>query len=143
MARLLALVALLSLLASNTAYAEPRVERAHHKKVAAAALIGVGSALAVAGQILLIVAAVDKQFYGAEVHCGPMGGCGSHPSLYEPFAIPGGVLVGGGAAMLITGIPLYAVGGAEMRRAERTGPTLSFAPQFGRDGGTLVARLRF
>ncbi len=147
MARTCALIIAVSLAIAAAAQADPvpplvggELVRAHHKKVAGAALIGIGSALAVAGQVLLIDATVNaQQHVGSLAHCGPAG-CAA-ASFYVPEGIPGALLVGVGGALLLSGIPVYVVGGAQQRRAER--PTLSFAPQLGPNGASFSARLRF
>jgi hypothetical protein len=147
MGRVYAFLAAVLLVGATVAHADPLAPianrdlvRAHHEKVAGAALIGVGSALALVGQIFFIVAALTP--VTSNVTCG-LGGCGPPPSLDPIEAFFGGVFVGVGGAVLLTGIPVYVVGGVHMRRAERSRPTLTLAPQLSAQGASLSARIRF
>src|SRR5262245_15894291 len=148
MARTCAFVVILSLVAGTVAHADPRAPiadrdmvRAHHKKVAGAALIGVGSGLALVGQILFVHAALNP--VSTHNACA-MGYPDCNYEYLNPLEIvPGGVFVGVGGALLLTGIPLYIVGSTQMHRAERSRPTLTLAPQLGPQGAALSARIRF
>jgi hypothetical protein len=147
MPRTCVFIAAVSLVGATVARADPLtpttngdVVRAHREKVAGAALIGVGSALALVGQIFFIEAAVTP--FASHAHCGPAG-CGPPPLLEPTEAMFGSVFVGVGGAILLTGIPLYVVGGVHMRRAERSRPTLTLAPQLGWQSASLSARIRF
>jgi hypothetical protein len=148
MVRPCALIVVLSLATASIAHADPPspiadrdVVRAHQKKVVGAALIGVGSGLALVGQILFIHAALNPLSTHSACAMG-YPDC-NHEYLNPLEVIPGGVFVGVGGALLLTGIPLYVVGGAQMRHAERSRPTLTFAPQLGPQGASLSARIRF
>lgn len=141
----LALVAA-SWLATATAHADPLIAPTsrelapgHRKKVAGAALIGVGSALALAGQILFLHAGLSP-LHTTDACAMGHPDC-NHDYLNPLELVPGGVLVGVGGALLLTGIPLYAIGGAERRRAER--PTLALLPQVTLQGASLSASIRF
>jgi hypothetical protein len=87
--------------------------QAHHKKVAGAALIGVGSTLALVGQILLIHAAAAPE--STDYQCF-LPGC-NHEYLNPAEVIPGAIFVAVGGAMLVGGIPVYTAGGSQARRA--------------------------
>lgn len=110
--RTLALAAALFVLPSLAHADGPRP--GHRKKVAGAALIGVGSALALVGQILLIDAAINPEH--PAVLCPTQGPCAG-PFLSPYLTFPGGLLTGIGGALLAAGIPVYVVGGAEAQRA--------------------------
>jgi hypothetical protein len=137
MKRTCAVLAVLSLAAGSVAHADPRPElvRAHQEKVGGAVLIGVGSALTLAGQIMFIVSAAIP--YVSHAHCGPAG-CGASPFLNPTLVPEASAAVGVGGALVIIGVPFYITGG---RRAERA--TLAFSPQLGPNSASLSARLRF
>ncbi|HEY2746172.1 MAG TPA: hypothetical protein VGL86_16160 [Polyangia bacterium] len=140
MARLSAVAALLSIATTSHAepIARPDLVRAHHEKVTGAALIGVGAALTLVGQIMFVVAATIPERLNA--HCGPAG-CGQPPWLNTDFVMLGAPLVAAGGALALAGTAVYVIGGRRKERAERA--TLTMAPQFDPTSATLGARLRF
>jgi multisubunit Na+/H+ antiporter MnhB subunit len=134
-----ALVAVALIASTMVAHADASQARpGHRKKVAGAALIGVGTAMALAGQILLIHAALfpDSITAAYPPNAPPYG-----ESLNWGEGVPGSVLTALGGAVLLSGIPVYIVGGVEAHRAET--PPVALAPQLGQMDSGPRLQLRF
>jgi hypothetical protein len=98
-------------------------ERGRRNKIAGGVLIGLGSAILAAGQVLTIYALENPQqlyvingtLQNNPSLCGPHG-CDNQ--RYNTGMIAGGaVMAVAGAIMTLVGIPVYAVGGSEMHKA--------------------------
>src|SRR5262245_53012158 len=99
--------------------AQDLLQRGRRKKLAGALLMGIG------GGVLLTGTALAAWAYTAN-DCGQfanMRGCVNNP-VFQTGAVA--IAVGFGA--LIAGIPVYAVGAAQVRRAQRMSLTLMPAP---------------
>jgi hypothetical protein len=113
--RTLALVAALFVLAPTLAHADgPRP--GHRKKIAGGVLIGVGVPLAIAGSVLLTLAAVFQANPAVPASCGNTGPCGGGTILSPSLTFPGGLATGVAGLAFVAGIPLYVVGSTEERR---------------------------
>jgi hypothetical protein len=94
--------------------------RGHRNKVAGGLLIGFGSAALALGQGLVIYAlATPQTLYRIDGHICINDGCDAGDSRrYDTGMIAGGaVLAFAGLVMNLIGIPVYAVGGAQMKKA--------------------------
>jgi hypothetical protein len=113
--------------------------RGKRKKIIGGLLIGVGTALSIAGAVLFIDGAWDSRCSGHEehIHCAPSPGDGE-----AQFGV-GALLVG--QIMTLVGIPVYVVGGRQMAKARRLAARVALQPLVGSGGSGAVARvgLRF
>jgi hypothetical protein len=94
--------------------------RGHRNKVAGGFLIGFGSAALAAGQVLVIWAATHPSTDLAEFHpnyCFQGGSCGPSKQYDTGMIAGGSVLAFAGFVLNVIGIPVYAVGGSQMKRA--------------------------
>jgi hypothetical protein len=112
--RMLVLVAALLVFAPTIAHADPS-SSGHRKKVAGGVLIGVAVPLAIAGSVLLTLAAVFRA-PPAVPSCRSTGPCGGTTSLSSYLTIPGGLATGVAGVLFASGIPVYVVGSSEERR---------------------------
>jgi hypothetical protein len=94
--------------------------RGRRNKIAGAVMMAVGSATLAAGQLMVIWAGThphqDRIYYGGAF--APPGSPATQ-TVYDSGMIAGGaVLAVAGFVTTIVGIPVYAVGGSQMRRAQ-------------------------
>lgn len=113
--RTLALVTALFLLTPTLAHADAS-KSGHRKKVSGGALIGIGVPFAIAGSVLLTLAAVFQANPSVPSSCGNTGPCGGTTSLSPTLTFPGGLATGVAGLAFVAGIPLYVVGDVEERR---------------------------
>jgi hypothetical protein len=96
--------------------------RGHRNKVAGAVLIAVGSLALAAGQVMVIWATTHPTYDQPDFrpnYCFQGGSCGGPSQEYDAGLIAGGVVSGiVGVVMNAVGIPVYAVGGSQMKRAQ-------------------------
>jgi hypothetical protein len=89
-------------------------ERGRRNKVAGGILMGVGSGLLLAGQGLLIYELTSPE---PVYICPDLASCKA-PPRYEPGMLAGGVVMAVvGTVLNVIGIPVYAVGGSQMKKA--------------------------
>ncbi len=107
--------------------------RGRKKKVAGAVLIGLGTALSVAGFGFAVDGALHAQCSGHEEHAV----CTPSFATTELQLGPTAVLLG--QVMTVVGIPVYVVGGRKVARARRLSGQLGLQPVVGGAAGALAS----
>ncbi len=106
--------------AFDYAQADALAKKADTKKLSGSLLIGLGTAISVAGQILLFTNLVEGSIGARDVNTLAVT-CPDNICLATPMGQAGLTLLLVGTAAVFSGIPLFAVGNAEKQRARKLG----------------------